>query len=133
MAPRLLRGAYLIPPALLVVADLNIVIAASNARRYTKRSRKCLIFLFFPKPTLSLYHSNSSNYLTFLPSYLLIFFYSPDDLSKFVSINRMAFSRRGITRSGPKMTIISKIPGLAVFPVNATLTGWAILPSLSPV
>jgi hypothetical protein len=81
MAPRLLRGAFLIPLALLVVADLNIVIAASNALRYTKRSRKC----FISKPPISLYRSNSFKFLnfslshfhvfellTFLPSYLLL-------------------------------------------------------------
>ena len=48
-------------------------------------------------------------------------------------INSSVLCKREITRSRPRTAMISKIPGLTVFPVRATLTGWAIFPSFKPV
>ena len=114
-------------------AIYRLFLQASERLEQTDREALLIFFCspFSPSHLLIFFYS-AFRFSSIQPSYLLIFLpfvYS----SKRASINRTAFSSRGTTRSGPKMAIISKIPGLAVFPVSATLTGWAILPSLSPV
>ncbi len=49
--------------------------------------------------------------------------------SAFYRKNGTDRSRRDSVRSLPSTSITSKIPGLAVPPVSATRTGWAILPN----
>ena len=54
-------------------------------------------------------------------------------ISAFAVMCSTAALSRAIVRSLPMISVISKIPGLAVFPVMATRAGWAILPNFNPV